>query len=109
MSLSRRQFALASLCLPLVIASARRAEAATHQVSIKNMKFSPAALTVAPGDQITFTNEDGAPHTATATDGSFDTGRLAKGESATITAPAAGEYAYICAVHPMMKGTLTVG
>ena len=58
-------------------------------------------------DTITFTNEDGAPHTATADDGAFDTGRLTKGQSATVTVSASGDHAYKCLVHPSMKGTVT--
>ena len=81
--------------------------AAEHAVAIKGMKFDPPALTVAAGDTITFTNEDGAPHTATADDGAFDTGRLSRGQSATVTVSAAGEHAYKCLVHPSMKGTVT--
>jgi plastocyanin len=78
--------------------------AADHAVAIKGMKFVPAEISVAAGDTVTFTNEDSAPHTATANDGSFDTGRLSKGQSATVTISAAGDFAYICKVHPSMKG-----
>lgn len=81
--------------------------AAEHAVEIKGMKFSPAALEVAAGDTITFTNSDSAPHTATALDASFDTGRLNKGKSATVTVSSAGEHVFKCQIHPMMKGTVT--
>ncbi len=81
--------------------------AAEHAVRIVGFKFEPANISVAVGDTITFTNEDGAPHTATATDGSFDTGRLDKGQSATVTINKAGELPYICDLHPMMKGQVT--
>jgi plastocyanin len=80
--------------------------AANHEVAIEGMKFVPASITIAAGDTITFTNNDAAPHTATAGDGSFDTGRLGKGESATVTV-GAGEHDYICKIHPMMKGKVT--
>jgi plastocyanin len=80
--------------------------AADHAVSISGMKFSPANLEVAAGDTVTFTNEDSAPHTATANDGSFDTGRLSKGQSATVTIAAAGTFDYICKIHPSMKGQI---
>jgi plastocyanin len=59
--------------------------AADHKVAIQGMKFDVKSLQVAVGDTVTFTNMDAAPHTASANDGSFDTGRLSKGESATIT------------------------
>jgi plastocyanin len=81
--------------------------AADHAVAIKNFKFVPASIEVAAGDTITFTNEDSAPHTATANDGSFDTGNLDKDQSATVTIAAAGSFDYICEYHPMMKGTVT--
>ena len=64
-------------------------------------------LTVAAGDTVTFTNEDSAPHTATAGDGSFDTGRLNKGASATVTIAGAGNHAYKCNFHASMKGTIS--
>ena len=97
-------FAAAAL---LAMFAAPSAYAAEHAVSIKGMKFNPPALELAVGDTITFTNEDAAPHTATADDGAFDTGRLNKGESATVTVDAAGAHPYICLVHPSMKGTVT--
>jgi len=78
--------------------------AADHAVAIKGMKFVPANIEVAAGDTITFTNMDSAPHTASANDGSFDTGRLGKGDSAKVTIGGAGSFDYICKIHPMMKG-----
>ena len=91
--------ALALLATPVL--------AANHQVAIQGMKFVPANLTVAAGDTITFTNMDSARHTATANDGSFDTGRLSRGESATVTIRGAGTFDYICLLHRSMKGRVT--
>ena len=66
-------------------------------------------ITIAPGAQITVTNLDGAPHTVSAVDGSFDSGNLNQGDSAVITAPASpGTYAFFCAIHPSMLGELVV-
>src|SRR5690606_12711267 len=81
--------------------------AANHDVSFQGMQFVPAAISVAAGDTITFTNMDGAPHTATADDGSFDTGRLGRGDSATVTIGSAGTFNYICKIHPSMTGKVT--
>jgi plastocyanin len=109
MTISRRVLLTRALgaaaALPLIALPAR---AASHTVTISGMAFVPADLTVAAGDSVTFVNEDAAPHTATAEAGGFDTGRLGRGESATLTFGSAGTYAYFCAVHPMMKGTITV-
>lgn len=108
----RNQFLAFALAVPLVIGglalAVMPAEAAGHTVTIKGHKFLPAQLTVAKGDTITFINEDSAPHTATANDGAFDTGRLSTGQRATVTVSAAGAHAYICKIHPSMKGTVTV-
>ena len=81
--------------------------AADHTVTIEGMKFSPPALSIAVGDTVTFVNQDSAPHTATA-EGTFDTGRLSQGQSDQVTFDAAGSFAYVCTVHPAMKGTITV-
>lgn len=86
------------------------AQATTGQtaVTIQNFAFSPATLTVKVGDKVTWTNKDSAGHSATADDGSFDTGVLAQGQSGSITFSKAGTYTYHCSVHPMMKGTIIV-
>ena len=81
--------------------------AADHAVTIVGMAFSPAEISVAAGDTITFTNQDSAPHTATALEGAFDTGRLGQGQSATVTVAGAGAFAYKCVIHPSMKGVVT--
>ena len=84
--------------------------AVTKEVMIQNYKFSPAALTVAVGDTVKWTNMDTAPHTVTVTSGpvKFNSGNLAKGESFSYTFTKAGTYAYYCAVHPDMTAKVTV-
>jgi len=77
-------------------------------VTIKNFKFTPGTSTVKVGDTITWTNQDIAPHTATAKDGSFDTGTINKNKSGSHTFTKAGTFPYICSIHPSMKGTVTV-
>jgi plastocyanin len=80
--------------------------ATTHNVVIDNFKL--PSLTVKVGDTVSWTNEDGAPHTATANGGSFDTDRLETGESGSFTFTSAGEFDYFCAIHPSMKGKVIV-
>ena len=90
-----------------MLALALPAYAAGHAVQIKGMKFNPAKLEVAVGDTITFTNVDSRRHTATALDGTFDTGRLATGKSATVRIATAGKHDFGCMIHPSMTGTVT--
>lgn len=82
--------------------------AMTHEVTIEGFAFAPDDLTVGVGDTVVFTNRDGAPHTASAEDGSFDTGRLNRGDSASVTFDSAGAFDYICQFHRSMKGKITV-
>jgi plastocyanin len=82
--------------------------AASSGVTIKNFKFSPGSSSVHVGDTITWTNRDIAPHTATATDGSFNTGTINKDKSGSHTFTKAGTFPYICSIHPSMKGSVTV-
>lgn len=81
---------------------------ADHVVEIKGHKFSPANLTIAAGETVEFINRDGAPHTATANDGSFETARLRKDDHEVVTFETAGAFDYFCAVHPGMKGQIIV-
>jgi plastocyanin len=84
--------------------------AGSKSVTIKNFEFGPKTVTVSKGDTVTWTNQDSAPHTATKTGGSgaFDTGNLKKGQSGTHKFDSTGSFAYICAIHPNMKGTVVV-
>jgi plastocyanin len=82
--------------------------AADPSDTIVGFKFSPGTLTIHVGDTVTWTNQDTAPHTATAQNGSFNTGTLKKGQSGSHTFTQAGTFAYICAIHPFMHGTIVV-
>lgn len=77
-------------------------------VDIRDFRFEPGNLEVAVGAQVTWTNFDSAPHTASANDGSWDTGILNEGGSGTVTFAKPGEYLYYCKVHPDMKARILV-
>lgn len=77
-------------------------------VRITDFDYEPSVLEVTLGTVVTWTNEDSAPHTATAQDDAFDTGRLDKGESGEITFETPGTYEYICTFHPYMEGRIVV-
>ncbi|MEQ9813298.1 MAG: cupredoxin family copper-binding protein [Azospirillaceae bacterium] len=82
----------------------------THRVHIEDFAFVPATITVRPGDTVEWINDDIAPHTATAGDGSWDTGLLSTGSvgSIVIGADTTGRIDYICAFHPHMRGVIVV-
>ncbi len=109
-NITRRSILGIFAATPLVALASRVSAAghAAHTVTIEGFAFSPATLDVAVGDTISFTNADSAPHTATALDGSFDTGRLNRNESGEITVTAAGSFEYKCNFHPAMRGTINV-
>jgi plastocyanin len=88
--------------------SAPPPDAAGTAVSIASFSFQPAALTVAVGTTVTWTNNDSASHTVTADDGSFKSGTLGKGGTFSQTFATAGTFAYHCAFHSSMTATITV-
>jgi plastocyanin len=84
-------------------------EADEYVVVAKNIAFTDD-LTVEPGEEFTFDNQDSTTHTLTADDGAFDSGEVSGGsQSDPIAAPdAAGAYTFHCEIHASMTGTLTV-
>jgi plastocyanin len=63
---------------------------------------------LAPGDRVVWLNRDLVPHTASARDGSFESGR-SKDEAPLLPwIDAAGAIDYVCAYHPAMQGRLEV-
>jgi LPXTG-motif cell wall-anchored protein len=72
--------------------------------------FEPASITVDVGGTVTWVNVGEVPegHTATANDGSFDTGTFGPGESRSQTFSSPGSFAYYCVLHPSMTGTVEV-
>ena len=82
--------------------------ATTAAVTIAHFAFTPQTLTVPAGTSVTWTNQDAVAHTATADDGSWDSGSLAQGSSYTRRFDTPGTYTYHCAIHPYMTGTIVV-
>jgi plastocyanin len=78
------------------------------KVEIEDFAYDPDPVQVAMGGKVTWQNRDSAPHTATADDGSFDTGNLEEGKLGSQSFKKAGTYAYFCEIHPDMRGTVEV-
>ncbi|MEU1283193.1 cupredoxin domain-containing protein [Kitasatospora sp. NPDC005856] len=78
-------------------------------VTIRDFSFEPADFTVGPGAAVTVTNTGTTTHSLTAQDGTFDTGPIVPGATATLTGPTQpGAYSYLCSFHHFMRGILTV-
>lgn len=71
--------------------------------------FAPNPVTVKVGDSIMWVNTDSIAHTSTANNGTtWNSGTIAPGGSFKTTLTTAGTFAYHCAFHPGMVGTVTV-
>jgi plastocyanin len=69
--------------------------------------FSPRNVTIPAGSVVTWTNNDGSPHTATG-QGGINSGNLNGGQSYSKTFNTPGTYAYVCSYHSDMSGTIRV-
>jgi plastocyanin len=76
--------------------------------SINGFQFLPGEIEIKVGTTITWTNEDSAPHTVTANDRSFNSGRLEQGQTFSFTFDTAGEFEYFCEYHPGMAAVVVV-
>lgn len=84
-------------------------------ISIDNLSFTPATLTVSSGTMVTWTNnDDTSNHSVTSDTGLFDSGSLSAGAlyvspgtfSYTFSTP--GTYPYHCSINPTLTGTVVV-
>ena len=99
---------LTLVCVLMVAAVTPTVIAADRGVRIQDFAFGPRTVTITAGDRVRWTNRDAVEHTATARNGSFDTGLLGQGESRSVRFMVAGTYRYVCTPHPTMTGTIVV-
>jgi plastocyanin len=78
--------------------------AAQPTVSMKDFAFEPAELHVKAGQSVVWKNDGEKRHSATAVDGSFDTGLFGKGESKTVQFNQPGTFVYFCQLHGAQDG-----
>jgi plastocyanin len=72
-------------------------------------KFVPQEVDIAVGDTVTWDMTDAQlPHSATADDGSFNSGNITPGNKWTHTFDKPGEIRYHCEPHPWKKGVIRV-
>ena len=104
--INRRRFLLVGLAADAShVAGPVRAQT-THTVVIRQFAFVPETLEVSVGDIVVWVNEDIVPHTATAADTQWDSGRLDRGESWSLEIGTPGTVDYLCLFHPAMRARL---
>ena len=80
---------------------------AKGDVNIASFAFLPAKISAMAGKALTFFNSDDTPHQITVAGGPR-TEVFLRGQKASLTLDKAGEYNYICGLHPSMKGVIEV-
>jgi plastocyanin len=83
-------------------------QGAAFDISVVDFAFEPGTLSVPVGATVSWTNTGSRPHTVTADDGSFDSGRLDPGEQFSQTFDQPGTFTYHCGFHPEMLGSIVV-
>jgi plastocyanin len=87
----------------------RARPSATKTVSVGDNFYKPRTITIDVGDTVTWRNDGQADHTATADNGSFDTGTFGPGERRSETFSEAGNVPYYCIIHgTAQSGTIKV-
>jgi amicyanin len=77
-------------------------------VTMDHNTFLPGEITVVPGTTVTWINKEAMPHTVVDTNKGFRSKTIAKDASFSFTFIAAGDYDYLCSIHPNMKGKVIV-
>lgn len=100
-----------SLPAPVPTVDDKGGKNSDHSVTIKieNFKYAQPVLTIAVGTTVEWENEDTAPHTVTADDGTFDSGNMNKGDQFKFTFTKPGTYPYYCTYHGGPGGTGQAG
>ncbi|HEX3611705.1 MAG TPA: cupredoxin family copper-binding protein [Sporichthyaceae bacterium] len=105
---TQQQSAMNMPAMDTAPADAAAPAASGSTVTIAKYMFGPDTLTVPVGTTVTWTNQDGDPHTVVAKDGSFRSAALTKGATFQHKFDKAGSYQYLCSIHPFMLATVVV-
>ncbi len=92
----------------VIVLQAYAAQDAKATITIDNFTFAPEELTVPVGAVVTWVNRDDIPHTIVEKDKAFRAKALDTDDSYSFTFTAAGDFNYICGLHPFMKGRVIV-
>jgi plastocyanin len=102
--------ALVAAFVAVLALAAQPAFAATTTIQVKDEFFSPATVSIRQADSVkwAFNQFNGENHTATDSTGMglFDSKSKPPGQTFTFLFKAAGNYPFLCTIHPWMTGTV---
>jgi plastocyanin len=78
------------------------------EISMENLAFTPASVTIPPGTNITWVNNDSVTHTVVSDEGLFESDEMSGSGTFSHVFSNPGTYSYHCSLHPTMKVTITV-
>jgi len=96
------------LITPVTTAAQTAASPIFVTVIIQNYTFIPASVTVPLGSTVTWKNLDAAAHQVSSDTHAFLGNPMSQGTIYPFTFMSRGTFPYHCAIHPYMKGTITV-
>ena len=77
-------------------------------VQMENFAFQPSELSLSVGDTVVWVNKDSFVHTSTSDSTAWSSPDLSPGDQFEFVVRTPGRFAYHCAAHPAMHGTLSV-
>jgi plastocyanin len=94
----------------MLLVAATAAQAADHQITIVNMKYSPARVSAKIGDTLTFVNKDTVTHEVYSSTPGFgiNLGDIKTGETTVMTLRQKGRFDVECGIHPNMPLRVSV-
>jgi plastocyanin len=85
------------------------AKGGPSDVAISGFAFGPGTIRITTGQKVTWTNADDTPHQVSVQGARPQRSDvMLKGQEASLQFDEAGSYAYVCGLHPGMKGTIEV-
>jgi plastocyanin len=90
------------------IVGGNQATPTTDTGAATSESFTPDSVTISPGMQVNFYNDDGLAHSLVSDDGSWSSGNMDSEATFTVTFANAGTFRYHDAAHPEIGGTVIV-
>ena len=107
--MSRKITVALTLALVACCFAAQQDDEKARTVTIKNLKYNPAKITIKAGETVTWVNADDNDHTVTSDEKDlFASDNLGNGDKFRHTFEKKGTFPYHCKYHPRMKGVVIV-